>query len=56
MELLSFLVELREREWAKWAREASKSLDDPNTEWLTLEEFKGRLDKASPPEDRRHAS
>ena len=42
-ELLTFLVTLREARWAKPLREAAKVLDDPQTEWLTLEEAKARL-------------
>ena len=48
-ELLVFLAELREERWAGRLREAGKKLDDPNTEWLTADEFWARLDKIPPP-------
>ena len=49
-ELLAYLISLREQKWAAHAREISKRLDDPNPgHWLTLEEFKERLDKIPEP-------
>ena len=51
-ELLSYLLAMREEEWAASAREAARKLDDPNPDrWLTIEEFKARLDLIpEPPE------
>jgi hypothetical protein len=49
-ELLSFLLAMREEQWARHAREAARKLDDPNLDrWLTIEEFKSRLDRIPEP-------
>lgn len=52
-ELFSFLVSLREQQWAGQARKLGRALDDsdPNR-WLTLDEFQSRLDQLpEPPEN-----
>ena len=44
-ELFSFLISLRERQWAARAQATSQSLADPDpSRWLTLEEFQTRLE------------
>ena len=49
-ELFSYLVSLREEQWASRARELAKNLDDPDpSRWLTLEEFKIRLNEIPEP-------
>jgi hypothetical protein len=51
-ELLSFLLAMREEEWAASAREAARKLDDPNPDrWLTLEELRARLDQIPEPSE-----
>ena len=49
-ELFSYLVSLRERQWAAHARLTARGLDDPDPgRWLTLEDFKTRLDQVPEP-------
>jgi hypothetical protein len=48
-ELMSYLMALRQEKLAAFVNEAAKRLDDPNTEWLTLEEMKARLDQIPEP-------
>lgn len=51
-ELFSFLVSLRERQWAAQAGAMARNLDDPDpTRWLTLEEFQTRLDQIPEPKE-----
>ncbi len=51
-ELFSFLVSLREQQWAGQARKLSCALDDPDpNRWLTLDEFQSRLDKIPEPSE-----
>lgn len=52
-ELFSFLISLREQQWAGQARKMARSLDDPDpNRWLTLDEFRARLDQIpEPPEN-----
>ena len=49
-ELFSYLISLRERQWATHARTTARSLDDPDSSrWLTPEEFKTRLEQIPEP-------
>lgn len=49
-ELCSFLISLREKQWAARAREQTAILDDPDpSRWLTLEEVRERLEKIPEP-------
>jgi hypothetical protein len=49
-ELCSFLIPLREKQWAARAREMAAVLDDPDpSRWLTLEQVRERLDKIPEP-------
>lgn len=49
-ELFSYLIALRERQWAIYARTTARSLDDPDPgRWLTLEEFKTHLEQIPEP-------
>jgi len=49
-ELCAFLISLREKQWVEFLRNASKRLDDPDpNRWLTIEEFKRRLDEIPAP-------
>lgn len=52
-ELFSFLVSLREQQWAGQARKMARALDDPNpNRWITLDELQSRLDQIpEPPEN-----
>ena len=52
-ELFTFLVSLREKQWAERMRAMSAVLNDPNPDrWLTMEEVRERLEKIpEPPED-----
>ncbi len=51
-ELFSFLISLREQQWAGHAKSLAQNLDDPNpSRWLSADEFKTRLDRIpEPPE------
>jgi hypothetical protein len=49
-ELCSFLIALREKQWAARARELAAVLDDPDpSRWLTIEEVRRRLEKIPEP-------
>lgn len=49
-ELWSFLISLREKQWAARTKEMAAVLDDPDpSRWLTLEEVRKRLDKIPEP-------
>ena len=51
-ELFSFLISLREQEWAGHARKTVKVLNDSDSSrWLPLDEFRAQLDQIpEPPE------
>ncbi len=49
-ELLTYLISLREQQWAAQANEMSRRLDDPSSDrWLTMEEFETRLNRIAEP-------
>lgn len=49
-DLVSFLISLREQEWAGHALKLGSALDDPDpNRWVTLDDFKARLDKIPEP-------
>ena len=49
-ELCSFIISLREKQWAARTREMAAVLDDPDpSRWLTLDEVRKRLDKIPEP-------
>ena len=51
-ELFSFLVALREEQWARHMRKTSAVLDDPDpSRWLTLDEVRTRLEKIPEPSE-----
>ena len=52
-ELFSFLISLREQQWAGQARKLASALDDPNpNRWLTLDELQSQLAQIpEPPEN-----
>lgn len=50
-ELFSFLVSLREQQWALRAQSLARNLDDPDpSRWLTLDELESRLDGIPEPQ------
>lgn len=49
-ELFTFLVSLREKQWAERMKRVSAVLDDPDpSRWLTIEEVRERLEKIPEP-------
>ena len=50
-ELCAFLISLREKQWEAHLRKLAPRLDDADpSRWLTLDEFKERLEKIPEPE------